>query len=186
MKKFKILAIVGSLRKDSYNLQLALTAKKLLNERADFTILEYQDISFFNQDTEYPTPVAVARVRQEVSLADGIWFFSPEYNHYFSGVLKNLLDWLSRRDVNNNPSVLIHKPAAVSGISPGMSGSAIAQDHLISLISFLNMDVMNSPRLLIPHALQQIDEDGKLALQASLPFLEKQVDAFLNFIAKRV
>jgi len=30
-----------------------------------------------------------------VKSADGIWFFTPEYNHFFSGVLKNLIDWLS-------------------------------------------------------------------------------------------
>ena len=54
MKKIKILAIVGSLRKDSYNRQLALEAKKLIGDRADFELLEYHDIPFMNQDMEYP------------------------------------------------------------------------------------------------------------------------------------
>lgn len=49
MKKIKILAIVGSLRKESYNRQLALAAKEILGDRVDFTLLEYQDIPLMNQ-----------------------------------------------------------------------------------------------------------------------------------------
>jgi chromate reductase len=186
LKKIKILAIVGSLRKDSYNRQLALAAKELIGERADFTLLEYQDIPFMNQDIEHPAPAAVKRVRDEVKSADGIWFFTPEYNHFFPGVLKNLIDWLSRPISETEPQVLGGKPAAISGISTGMSGTGHSQDHLVTLISFLNMDVMNVPRLTIPHANQQADDQGKLALKASQPYLEKQVDAFIDFVGKRI
>ena len=175
-----------SLRKESYNRQLALAAKELIGNRADFELLEYHDIPLMNQDIEYPAPDAVKRVRDAVKSADGIWFFTPEYNHFFSGVLKNLIDWLSRPISNKEPQVLAGKPAAISGISPGMSGTGLAQDHLVTLISFLNMDVMNSPRLTIPNAMQQIDSDGKLTLKESYPYLEKQANAFLNFIQRRM
>lgn len=74
MKQIKILAIVGSLRKESYNRQLALAAKEILKDWADFTLLEYQDIPLMNQDIEFPAPEAVKRVREEVKSADGIWF----------------------------------------------------------------------------------------------------------------
>ena len=36
-----------------------------------------------NQDIEFPAPEAVARVRKEVAEADGLWFFTPEYNHSY-------------------------------------------------------------------------------------------------------
>lgn len=186
MKRINILAIVGSLREDSLNLQLALAAKEVLGDRANLTILEYGDIPMLNQDIEYPAPEAIKRVREAVKASDGIWFFTPEYNHYFPGVLKNLLDWLSRPISKDEPQVLSGKPAAISGISPGMSGTALAQDHLVTLISFLNMDVMNAPRLTIPNAMQQVDENGKLVLKASAPYLEKQADAFLSFVQKRI
>jgi chromate reductase len=42
--------------------------------------------------------------------------------------------------------VLYGKAAAISGITPGAFGTALAQDHLTTLISFLNMRVMNAPR----------------------------------------
>lgn len=186
MKKIKILAIVGSLRKESYNRQLALMAKELIGDRADFTLLEFQDIPLMNQDIEYPAPDAVKLARDAVKSADGIWFFTPEYNHFFSGVLKNLIDWLSRPISDKESQVLIGKPAAISGISPGMSGTSLAQDHLVTLISFLNMEVMNSPRLTIPNAMQQVDNQGKLSLKTSYPYLEKQVNAFINFVQSRM
>ena len=67
-----------------------------------------------------------------------------------------------------------------------MSGTGLAQDHLVTLISFLNMDVMNIPRLTIPNAMQQVDGQGKLVLKSSKPYLEKQADAFLDFIQRRM
>ncbi len=182
MKKIKILAIVGSLRKESYNRQLALEAKEIIGDRVDFTILDYQDVPLMNEDIEYPAPDAVRRVREEVKSADGVWFFTPEYHHFFSGVLKNLIDWLSRPISDKEPQVLAGKPAAISGISLGMSGTGLAQDHLVTLISFLDMKVMNVPRLTIPSAMQYFDNQGKLTLEAIHPQLEKQANAFVNFI----
>ncbi len=186
MSEIKILAIVGSLRKESYNRQLALTASEIIKEQADFEILEYRDVPLMNQDIEYPAPEAVRAVRNSVKSADGIWFFTPEYNHFFPGVLKNLIDWLSRPISEHERQVLSGKPAAISGITPGMSGTGLAQDHLVTLVSLLNMDVMNAPRLTIPDAQLQTDSHGNLSLKSSMPYLEKQAAAFLKFIKKRL
>jgi len=184
MNKINILAIVGSLRKESYNLQLALLAKEILLEKANITVLNYDDVPFMNQDIEFPPPLAVKKAREIVLSNDGIWFFTPEYNHFFSGVLKNLIDWLSRPISGTEPQVLKGKPAAISGISRGMSGTGIAQDHLVTLLSYLNMTVMNAPRLVIPYAMDQLDIDGKLKLTTSLQMLEKQAFSFIDFIEK--
>lgn len=185
MEKLRILAIVGSLRKDSYNRQLALAAQEMIGDAADFELLSYADVPMMNQDIEFPAPESVERVREAVKSADGIWFFTPEYNHFFPGVLKNLLDWLSRPISKNEPQVLLGKPGAISGVTPGMSGTGIAQDHLITLLSLLNMDVMNSPRLTIPNAASQLNEDGKLVLTSSAPYLQKQAAAFITFMQER-
>lgn len=92
----KVLLIVGSMREKAFNRQAALMAQKMLEKKADVSILSYEDLPQMNQDIEFPAPEAVARVRKEVAEADGLWFFTPEYNHSYPGVLKNLLDWLSR------------------------------------------------------------------------------------------
>ena len=165
------------------NRQLASEAKRIIGERAKFDILDYTDVPFMNQDIEFPAPDAVKHVRETVKDANGIWFFTPEYNHFFPGALKNLIDWLSRPISDDEPQVLAGKPAAISGITPGMSGTGIAQDHLITLVSILNMRLMYQPRLTIPDASRQTDAAGRLALDVSLPFLEMQAEGFIRFIS---
>lgn len=180
MQEINILAIVGSLRKQSYNYQLAQVAQQLCPENVHITILDYHDIPYMNEDNEYPTPLLIHNIRQQIMKVDGVWFFTPEYNHSYPGVLKNLIDWLSRPDELGH-RVLNQKPVAISGLTIGMSGTAIVQDQLVTLLSFLNMNIMNTPRLTIPNALEQI-QDGKLILTTSLPFLKNQLQAFIHFI----
>lgn len=65
-----------------------------------------------------------------------------------------------------------------------MSGTAIAQDHLVTLLSCLNMNIMNSPRLVVPNALGQV-KNGQLELTASAEYLQKQAAAFISFLEQR-
>ena len=53
--------IVGSLRKDSFNRQLAKEAENYLAGKAEITHLDYTDVPFVNQDIEYPAPAAVVQ-----------------------------------------------------------------------------------------------------------------------------
>ena len=178
----KILAVVGSLRTGSFNRQLASEAAKMLPQGVIMEIVDGGNLPLFNEDLEYPPPEAVTRLREKVKSADGIWFFTPEYNHFFPGNLKNLIDWLSRPVSPTEGQVLQGKPAAISGASPGISGTGIAQDHLIVILSYLDMKIMNQPRLIIPNVLNQVDAGGKLVLKESLPYLQKIVNSFVRFI----
>lgn len=91
-----ILFIVGSLRQGSFNHQMAKKAESLLEGKATVTYLDYKDIPMMNQDLEKPTLPAVQAARDAVLAADAIWIFSPVYNFAIPGVVKNLIDWLSR------------------------------------------------------------------------------------------
>ena len=185
MAKLKIAAIVGSLRKGSYNLQLAHKAKEIVGDRAEFEIIDFSDVPNINPDIEFPAPEAVRRVREKINAADGVWFFTPEYNHSYPGLLKNLIDWLSRKPSETERQSFSRKPVAISGASNGLGGTVTAQDLLVMLLSMLNADVMNFPRLRVPNAQEQADENGVLHLTTSLPYLEKQADAFLKYIDKK-
>lgn len=92
----RILMIVGSLREHSFNRQLAREVERIIGDRAEVSYLDWHDVPFMDQDIEWPTPEPVAAARAAVLSADGLWFFSPEYNYQIPGGLKNLLDWLSR------------------------------------------------------------------------------------------
>ena len=140
----KVLMIVGSLRKESFNLQLAKLAEEMLKDKVQVSILYYADLPFMNQDIEFPTPESVARVRQEVLAADGIWIFSPEYNYQIPGVLKNLLDWLPRPLAPNDwerGSAMKGKPVTISGVA-GRSGAAGVRKHLSALLEVISMKLI--------------------------------------------
>ena len=183
----KLLAIAGSLRENSYNRQLAEAAGALMREKhpeVGYGILRWEDVPFMNQDIEHPAPEAVTRVREAVRETDGLWLFSPEYNHAIPGPLKNLLDWLSRPVSATEAQVLAEKPVALAGASIGMSGASHAQDQLVSMLRFLDAHVMNKPRLCIPHIATPADEQGRLKLESSAPYLEAQADAFVRFVER--
>ena len=182
----RMLAIAGSLRNGSYNRQLAEAAVAVVQKNhpaVDISILDWHDVPFMNQDIEHPAPESVARVREAVSSADGVWLFSPEYNHAIPGPLKNLSDWLSRPASQSEGQVLAGKPIALAGASIGMSGAAHAQDQLVGVLSFLDAHVMNKPRLTIARIAEQAP-NGVLELGASAPYLERQADAFVRFIER--
>lgn len=140
----KVLIIVGSLRKKSFNMQLAKIVETLLKDRAEVSFLEYCDVPFLNQDYEFPTPESVQKARRAVLDADGIWIFTPEYNYQIPGVLKNLLDWLSRPLVQGDRrrgSALKDKPVTICGVA-GKSAAAGARKNLSALAQSMSMKLV--------------------------------------------
>ncbi len=180
----RILMIVGSLREGSLNLQLAQEAAALLGERAETTVLNYTGLPWFNQDTEFPTSREVQRVRVEILTAHGLWFFTPEYNSSYPGVLKNLLDWLSRPlwECGIPPGTAIQgKKAAVSGAG-GKSAAGGARQKLMELLKTIRAIPMEEPQTgvaLSPKSLAR----GRLVLSPLEQMaLRNQTEAFLRFL----
>ena len=121
-KQFKVVGICGSLRKESTN----LTALKLvgtLSPRLKLDIVNYEDVPLYNQDVEAKgIPTSVNNVAAKIAQADGIYIAAPEYNYSMSGVLKNLIDWLSR--VPTAP--FNKKPIAILSVTGSQGGGARA------------------------------------------------------------
>ena len=69
----KILFIIGSLRKESFNKKLAKEVEQMLAGRATVEYLDYSDVPLMNQDIEFPAPEPVKRVRGKVAEADCQW-----------------------------------------------------------------------------------------------------------------
>ena len=180
----KVLMIVGSLRKDSFNLQLAKVTEEMLKGQADVSFLNYADLPFMNQDIEVPAPKSVERVRQAVQEAEGIWIFSPEYNYQIPGVLKNLLDWLSRPLTPNDwerGSAVKGKPVTISGVA-GRSGAAGVRKHLSALLEVMSMNLIGGMGLGISADAESF-ATGKLNLsEENREALLEQAELFLSQI----
>ena len=179
----KILFIVGSARKDSFNRKMAAEAEKFLAGKAEISYLDYYDIPYMNQDIEFSAPESVAKARQAVQAADGIWFFTPEYNYSYPGLLKNLLDWLSRPLKANDfasGTAVSGKKAAISGIG-GKFKTAGARAKLKELLEFIKMEVL--PESTGASANAEAWGGGELVLdKEAKDSLQKQAEAFLSFI----
>ena len=141
----KILFVIGSLRAKSFNRQVADVAKEMIGNRAEVSELDYSDLPLLNQDIEQPELEVVARIRKEVSEADGLWIFTPEYNKSYPGHLKNLLDWLSRpvKPMDyGTPTCINGKRVAVCGAG-GKAATADCRAKLTELLTFIKAEVLS-------------------------------------------
>ena len=180
----KVLMIVGSLRKNSFNYQLANQVEAILAGKAEVCFLQFADLPFMNQDMEFPVPESIARVRQAVQEVDGIWIFSPEYNYQIPGVLKNLLDWLSRPLAPNDwerGSAVRGKPVTISGVA-GRSGAAGVRKNLSALLEIMSMKLIGGQGSGVSLDAEAF-QSGVLNLsEENLAELRGQAEAFLEVI----
>ncbi len=95
-KKHKIAVIVGSLRKESFNLKTAKAMMAMAPESFDMELLDISGLPMFNEDLEGNPPEEWETLRKNIKDADGLLFFTPEYNRSVPGVLKNAIDVGSR------------------------------------------------------------------------------------------
>lgn len=185
--KMKIVMLVGSLRRQSLNRQLAEEAGKLLEDEAECTIFTPAGIPLFDQDTEFPVPEQIETIRQAIRQSDGVWIFSPEYNGAIPGGLKNLLDWLSRPLFENDPdwkdTAVWGKKATISGIG-GNNATRSVQDALITLLHFMGMDVMTEDRAMIAMSPETMKTSNLSKTENVQDALKTQADAFMKFIEK--
>ena len=180
MNEIKILGIVGSLRKDSYNHFALKAAQELLPAGVALNLIELHGIPLFNQDLETKMPAAVAELKRQILAADAILFATPEYNYSVAGVLKNAIDWASRP---YGESAWTGKPAALMGASTGSLGTARAQYHLRQMLVTLDMPVVNQPEVMIDNAAQRFDQGGKLTDEPTGQSIQKLLVA-LVWLAK--
>jgi len=178
MASYNIAVVVGSLRKDSFNKKLSKALEKLFPADFSFTEVRLDDLPHYNQDDDGNPSAQVTRLKGEITAAQGVLFFTPEYNRSIPGVLKNAIDHASRP---YGKSVWNGKPAGVIGASVGPIGTAMAQQHLRNILAYLNMPTLGQPEAFIHNKEGLYDADGNIG-EASKKFLQSWVDAYVAFI----
>ena len=108
-------------------------------------------------------------------------FVTPEYNRSIPGGLKNAIDWASRPYGHN---AFTRKPSAVIGTSPGTIGTAIAQQHLRSILGFCNSPQMNALEAYIQFKPGLITDDGQVTNEPTEEFLRSYMAEFHAFITR--
>ncbi|CAA9892296.1 NADPH-dependent FMN reductase [Candidatus Methylobacter favarea] len=163
----KILAFSGSARKDSYNQQLVRIAVSGAEKSGvDVTLINLADfpMPIFNQDLELAEgmPQKAGQFKQLLIDHDGFLIASPEYNSAFSPLLKNAIDWASRRQ-NNEPPLLAFrgKIAVIMAASPSILGGLRGLVFLRMLLGNIGVTVLSAQQT-ISHADSAFNADGSL------------------------
>ena len=96
MKTYPVAVLVGSLRRESINRQLATAMTKLAPASLSFYTVELGELPLYNGDLEESRPESVTRFTAQCARADAFFIVTPEHNRSLPAALKNALDWGSK------------------------------------------------------------------------------------------
>jgi len=157
----RVAVLVGSLRADSVNRQVAEALKAQAPEGVQVDIVDgLADVPFYNEDIDGETaPAAATAVREQVAVADRVLVITPEYNATMPAVLNNAIDWLSRP---YGQGAIAGKPVGVIGVTPTpyggkwahedtrrsakIAGAVVVEDIDVSQTS-IDVDVLADPEV---------------------------------------
>lgn len=180
----KIVTLLGSLRKGSFNAMVAHTLPKIAPAGMQVDALpSIADIPLYDADIQQEEgfPRSVEAIAEQIRSADGVVIVTPEYNYSVPGGLKNAIDWLSR--LPEQP--LAGKPVLIQTSSMGAIGGARCQYHLRQILVFLDAMVMNKPEFMGGVIQNKVDpQTGEVVDQSTLDHLSGQLTAFGDYIQR--
>jgi len=124
----RILTFAGSTRKESVNRKLLnLAVEDARQAGGVVTVLELADypLPLMDEDLEAAkgVPENARKLKKLFFEHDGLLLACPEYNSSITPLLKNVIDWVSRREGNEAPlGCYKGKTAALISASPSMLG----------------------------------------------------------------
>ena len=178
-----ILFIVGSLRKGSFNYQLAEEVEKMLAGKANISYLDYSQVPVLIR-IQKSSSSSFGRSSRQILAADvNFGFFSTGFISFsIPGPVKNLLDWLSRAlDLSDpsGPSALQDKIVTVSSVANG--GHNQLFDAYKDLLPFIRTQVVGD--FTATRVNDTAWADGKfLATEEVLESLQNQAEALIEAI----
>jgi chromate reductase, NAD(P)H dehydrogenase (quinone) len=177
----QIVAIVGSLRKESFTLKIAKALARLAPASVKLDVTTLHGISFFNQDLEATPPADWLAFREKLQKSNGVLFITPEYNRSIPGVLKNAIDVGSRP---YGKSSFQGKPTGLISNSPGPLGGVSAAKHLQNILPGISGPIMQQPETYLNGIGDAFDEKGELIKEPLKKVLQQYIDAFAAFVTK--
>ena len=165
----KILVIPGSLRAKSYNVRLAaLATKELMLADADATRISLLDypLPIYDADTAETAgpPLNAVKLKQLISVHQGVFIASPEYNASITPLIKNTIDWVSAvREGGEAPlAAYQNRVFALGGASPGRSGATHSLLALRQVLAVGCRALVIAEQVTVPNAEQAFDDMDQL------------------------
>ncbi|MDB5542667.1 MAG: NADPH-dependent reductase [Devosia sp.] len=181
MSDFKVGYLIGSLAEASINRKLAKALVRLSPAEMTMTEIGFAELPLYSYDYDADFPPAARALKAALAASDAVLFITPEYNRSVPGGLKNAIDWASRPWGQNS---FARKPTAIIGTSPGAIGTAVAQQHLRSIMAFCNSPLMNSLEAYIQFTPGLITDDGDVSNKGTAEFFRDYLAEFHGFIER--
>jgi chromate reductase len=178
---YKVGYFVGSLAKGSLNRKLAVALTRLAPRELEMREIPIGNLPLYSYDFDADYPPQGRALKDAIAAVDAVLFVTPEYNRSIPGALKNAIDWASRPWGTNS---FHRKPSAIIGASPGKIGTAVAQQHLRSILSFCNSPQMNAIEAYIQFTPGLITDDGEVTVESTAEFLSNYMGEYYGFITR--
>jgi len=173
--------MVGSLAKGSLNRKLSRALVRLAPEDLELREIPIGELPLYSYDYDADYPPAGRALKDAIASVDAVLFVTPEYNRSIPGALKNAIDWGSRPWGKNS---FARKPTGIIGTSPGKIGTAVAQQHLRSIMAFCNSPLMNAIEAYIEFTPGLITDDGEVTNDSTREFLANYMKEYHGFIER--
>ena len=181
MTDYTIGYIVGSISSTSINRRLAKALERVAPEGMRLVEIPIAELPFYSPDFDEDYPQVARDFKQAIADVDGVIIVTPEYSRSIPGVLKNALDWSARP---YGQAALDGKPTAVTGTSQGPISTAVAQQHLKTILSHYNAPVLGQPEGFIQSTPGLFSDDGEISSQDTADFLQSYLTAFGELVAR--
>jgi chromate reductase len=178
-----VVAVVGSLRRDSFTRRFTQALAWLAPRSLKLEILGIGDLPLYNQDQDDNSPAPWETFRARVRKANAVLFATPEYNRSVPGPLKNAID-IGSRPVGK--SVWAGKPAAIVSVSPYAMGGFGANHHLRQSLVYLDMPTLQQPELYVARVESLLDSSGRIANTDTKELGTKFLAAFESWIRRNL
>lgn len=169
----RILALAGSLRRDSFNKKLARVAAEAAGAAGGkVTWLDLRDcpMPLFDQDLEAEKgmPEGARAFKDALRAHEGLIVAAPEYNSSITPVLKNAIDWASRTESPDEAPLVAFRGTVVAllSASPGTLGGLRGLVTVRSIFGNIGCHVLPD-QVAVPRAHEAFAEDGSLVDERS-------------------
>ena len=194
MSTVKILAFAGSTRTASFNKKLVkIAAEGARAAGAEVTLIDLRDfpMPLFDGDLEEQSglPESARKLKRLMIDHHGFLIAAPEYNSSITAVLKNTIDWVSRPETDDEPSLAAFrgKSVALMSTSPGALGGLRGLVTVRSILGNIGCYLLPD-QISIPKAYEAFDETGALkdeARQKSIIELGRKLAEFTGNLTPR-
>ncbi len=179
-----ITIISGSNRKNNKTLYFAKYAFEKLSQEVDdeVRLLDLSELEgnivneLMYKDSDQPKLIQQIQDTYFIP-STKFWFFVPEYNGSYPGIVKLLLDSMSVREYK--PS-FDQKKACITGIASGRAGNLRGMDHLADVLNHLGMHVHPNKNP-ISSIFKLFDSEKNSINEAAEETLQKQIEQILTY-----